>query len=85
VKLGNIWSGLTPADVAHLRGLRAEGKTAAEIARRMDLSLRTVWRYLAPDRYACAHCGLTFAVSSEAIEHSLIIGPAPCPHSRKTA
>lgn len=68
---GNYWAGLSPADVTRLRGLRRQGMSAAEIARRMDLSVRTIWRYLAPDRYSCRHCKATFPTSLEALTHAI--------------
>ena len=56
-------------EVDRLRLMKAKGLKAPEMAAYLGVSVRTVYRYLGPDRYCCRHCGATFATSALAWEH----------------
>lgn len=42
-----------------------------EIAGFLGWGLRTVYRWLQPDRWVCRHCGVTFPTVSAAWEHAI--------------
>lgn len=60
---------LADHEVARIRAAHAGGASARVIARQLECSVRTVYRYLEADRYRCRHCPATFPTSALAFSH----------------
>lgn len=60
---------LADHEVARIRAARAGGASIEAIARQLQCSRRTVYRYLEPDKFRCRHCRATFPTSALAFAH----------------